>query len=394
MKIKIFHKMAQSFKEKVFVSEDRRKEIQYEVDTNAMGDLEYYGLIILSCIIATFGLLNNSAAVIIGAMIVAPLMNPTMGTAMGIVRGDMILFIRAIKTLAFGVILAILLSAFSSLLVPNILELMNNSEITSRSLPNILDIVIALAAGSAGAFALLKKKIASSLAGVAIAVSLMPPLSAAGIGLGAILRTLFNYDWIITPDAAVMVSHYFDVFAGSFALCFSNLVAINLSGIIIFNLFGLGEGISESRKRFSAHNVVSSLLVLVMGIVLMGYYIDSLDNESLQGRVKHVLDYNVSEIDKLAHIDGFPVINSGFVFISDDMEEGDKVVKLSPIKKFFLLFQNPDSYYRFTNIEVTILSPLEPDESFVFKMKSNLEEKVGRVSLSIRYLDAKIINIR
>lgn len=144
-------------------------------------DRNFIVLIIGSCIIATFGLIANSAAVIIGAMLIAPLMLPIRGIAFGILEADDELVRAGFKALGIGTAIAILLSAglgFSTGIVAEY-----GSEIAGRSQPTLLDLGIAIAAGALAGFAKIETKLSSSLAGTAISVALMPPLCVVGLWL-------------------------------------------------------------------------------------------------------------------------------------------------------------------------------------------------------------------
>ncbi|WP_051358223.1 DUF389 domain-containing protein [Rubidibacter lacunae] len=130
--------------------------------------------------IATLGLIADSTAVIIGAMIVAPLMNPILSMAYSITTGNWTLYRRSILTLLLGIGITILLSfGLSRLMGVSVV----GSEVLARTEPTLLDLGIAIAAGAAGGFALTRASIANSIAGVAIAVALVPPLCVVGIGL-------------------------------------------------------------------------------------------------------------------------------------------------------------------------------------------------------------------
>ncbi|MCH7403443.1 TIGR00341 family protein [Belliella kenyensis] len=141
----------------------------------------YMVLMALSTIIATFGLFGDSSPVIIGAMILAPLMSPIISLAMGVLRQDEKLIKESFKTIGFGLAIGYLFAVLITWFTP--LNVMN-SEITARIRPNLLDLGVAAASGVAGAYAHAKKEIAKTLAGVAIAVALVPPLAVSGVGLG------------------------------------------------------------------------------------------------------------------------------------------------------------------------------------------------------------------
>ncbi|MGK7951258.1 MAG: TIGR00341 family protein [Xenococcaceae cyanobacterium] len=135
----------------------------------------------LSAIIATLGLLANSVAIIIGAMIIAPLMGPIVGMAYSVAMGNRKLMRRSSLTVLKGIILTIVASWLTASIIG--LETVE-SEILSRTNPTLIDFGIAMAAGMAGAFANTRRSISDAIPGVAIAVALVPPLSVVGIGLG------------------------------------------------------------------------------------------------------------------------------------------------------------------------------------------------------------------
>lgn len=138
-------------------------------------------MLVLSAIIATLGLLANSVAIIIGAMIIAPLMGPIIGMAYSVAMGNRKLLRRSSFTLFKGVILTVIASWLTASIIG--LETVD-SEILSRTNPTLLDFGIAMAAVLAGAFTQTRRSIADAIPGVAIAVALVPPLSVIGIGLG------------------------------------------------------------------------------------------------------------------------------------------------------------------------------------------------------------------
>ncbi len=181
---------------------------------NSRTTSSYLVLMALSTIIATFGLFGNSSPVIIGAMILAPLMAPIVSLSMGVLRQDEKLIKDSLITVGFGLFVGYVFAIFITWITP--LDFMN-SEILARTRPNLLDLGIAAGSGIAGAYAHAKKEIAKTLAGVAIAVALVPPLAVSGIGLA----------W---GDLSV--------FWGSLLLLGTNLAGMVLSGAFTFLLLG------------------------------------------------------------------------------------------------------------------------------------------------------------
>lgn len=142
--------------------------------------LGFFILLISSAVIASLGLISNSMAVVIGAMIVAPLMDPILSLAFGLAVSDGKLIRRSAVTIGFGVLAVIGTAALISLGL-SISHV--QSEITGRTSPNLIDLGIAIAAAIAGSFSMTRKQLSNSIAGVAIAVALVPPLCVSGIGL-------------------------------------------------------------------------------------------------------------------------------------------------------------------------------------------------------------------
>jgi uncharacterized hydrophobic protein (TIGR00271 family) len=194
----------------------------------------YLVLMFLATFIATLGLFGNSSPVIIGAMILAPLMAPIISLSMGVLRQERLLIVDSLKTIGWGVLIGYICAGFITWLTPLNIA---NDEILARIRPNLLDLGVAVGSGIAGAYASAKSEIAKTLAGVAIAVALVPPLAVSGIGLG----------W-----------GNFDIFRGAFLLFFTNLSGMVLAAAITFLLLGY------SPFRLARRGIVYSLLVVVM----------------------------------------------------------------------------------------------------------------------------------
>jgi uncharacterized hydrophobic protein (TIGR00271 family) len=191
-----------------------RLEVYTRVRRSSRPDVDYFIMIGLSAIIATYGLLQDSTAVIIGGMLVAPLFTPILATSLAIVSGDIQLLRLAAESMLKGIVLAVGVAIVITVLSP--LKSVG-SEINARVAPNLFDLAVALASGAAGAYAIARKDVAAALPGVAIAAALVPPLSVLAIGLAL-------------GSAQV---------AGGGGLLFlTNLVAIVLAGAITLLLLG------------------------------------------------------------------------------------------------------------------------------------------------------------
>ncbi len=191
-------------------------------------------LLILSTVLATLGLFINSASVIIGAMLLAPLMQPIVGLSMGVLRRDTGLLKRGALSIGVGVGLVLLSAMTIAGLVP-MHEL--GSEMAARLSPTILDLLVAIASGVAAAYAKNNPDISGSLVGVAIAVALVPPLSVAGIGIG----------W-----------GSWAMFANAMLLFVTNLAGIVFAAALTFLILG-----------FSPIRIAKRGIVLWAGVVLL-----------------------------------------------------------------------------------------------------------------------------
>lgn len=174
----------------------------------------FWTMLTLAGIIATAGVLADSTATVIGAMIIAPLSTPIMGIALGIVKRERM---RAGRFVMVGALLVVLIGVLATLLIPGGIDLGVNSQITGRTSPTMLDLDAAIATGIAGAVGLARRDVAAVLPGVAIAISLVPPLAVVGVCLG---------------EGAVGMA------LGALLLFVSNLVALVLAGTIIFAALG------------------------------------------------------------------------------------------------------------------------------------------------------------
>lgn len=222
--------------------------------------LSYYFLLSLSAVIATLGLLADSAATIIGAMIIAPLIGPIMAIAYAMVLNNRRLLKRAGITLLTGVSLTVVISmAISSMIGLKSIQ----PEILSRANPSLMDLGVAMAAGAAGAYAKARRSIADALPGVAIAVALVPPLSVIGIGLslknssvttGAFLLFMTNLTGIIFSGGMVLLGQRY----GNLARAKNGL----LVAIMVLSFLGIPLGLSLNNLlvRENVRREVESLI--------------------------------------------------------------------------------------------------------------------------------------
>jgi uncharacterized hydrophobic protein (TIGR00271 family) len=187
----------------------------------------FAALMMLATAIAVFGILADSTAVVIGAMLVAPLMLPVLGVAAAMVMGWPLRLVRRVLLIAVGSALAVLLAALISFLVPGRMD-PPPAELMARTSPNLLDLGIALAAGAAGAYGQVRHHAADALTGVAVAVALLPPLAVVGI-------TLQLAEWQLS--------------LGALLLFFANVVGILIAASATFLVAGFVPGHNPLRGR-------------------------------------------------------------------------------------------------------------------------------------------------
>ncbi len=236
------------------VSEDRKQQIIEEISGGSEPGFRFYALLATASLIAAFGLISNSTAVIIGAMLVSPLMTPIIGISLGFVIGRPHLVGTSVRSVVLGVVFAII---FAGLIGYLPLELRATPEMLSRTKPTILDLMVAILAGFAGAYAMIDEKLSPALPGVAIATAIVPPLSNTGI--------------------CVALGYYYGAF-GSFMLFFANFLSILLVAGTTFMLAGLSPWwVSVSTK-----DLVRRFGVAIVGFIAVAIFL----TYSLVGIVK------------------------------------------------------------------------------------------------------------
>lgn len=229
----------------------------------------FYFMLALATVIATFGLLANSVATIIGAMIIAPLMYPIMSLSFGMVLAQRQLIVRSIFTLLTGVVLVVGIALGSTELLGLRVA---GSEILTRTRPTLLDLGVAFAAGGAGAFAYTRRSVFSAVAGVAIAVALVPPLAVVGIGLA--LGREASVDMTLAFSKLGQYSGVADVAGGALMLFLTNLSGIVAVSAMVFLIQGYGQWNRASLGIVFAL-AVAALLTIPLGVSLREMYVKS-----------------------------------------------------------------------------------------------------------------------
>ncbi|WP_103668155.1 DUF389 domain-containing protein [Pseudanabaena sp. BC1403] len=226
------------------VDEQRKTEVYLEISQAAtLRDTTYWLQIIFAAGIATLGLVLNSPAVIIGAMLISPLMGPILSLGLALAAGDFILLARTIANLTLSCSVAI---SFAILLIFTLPFKEATSEILARTQPNTLDLGVALFSGAIGAIAICRpvKGVVTSIPGVSIAVALMPPLCVVGFGVGV----SFSLNW----------NEGLQIAKGGALLFVTNLVAISFASLLVFLMLHIDtETVRETVKLWESSDLES-----------------------------------------------------------------------------------------------------------------------------------------
>lgn len=221
--------------DQIAVIEKRRSECQLSA--------RYLLMVSMSAGIAILGLLLSSPAVVIGAMLLSPLMDPIMGVGFALATGDFKWLRQAGKSLAVGTLFAILFCALIVVMSP--LQTVT-SEIAARTRPNLFDLAVAFFSAVAGAYAMIRGR-EGTIVGVAIATALMPPLAVVGFGLATANGTVF---W------------------GSLFLFITNLTAIALTATAMARIYGFSTSLSEKQTQLQALLIFAAFVALAIPLFL------------------------------------------------------------------------------------------------------------------------------
>ena len=222
-----------------------REELYEDIKNGAQLTRVYMAMVALSTVVAAIGLNHNSVAVVIGAMVIAPLLGPNVALSLGITLGDLSLLRHGLMTALAGVAAALALSVLIGMLL-NVDSTL--SELASRTRVGLGDIVLALASGCAGVLAF-TTGVSAALIGVMVAVALLPPLVTSGLLLGG-----------GNPTLAM----------GAFSLFLMNLICMNLAGVTTFWVQGIKPTRWLERDRAVKATRIAIALSLVLLAVLFG----------------------------------------------------------------------------------------------------------------------------
>lgn len=305
-----------------------RTQAYVRIRRNARPDQDFFLLISLATLIAALGLIVNSPAVVIGAMLVAPLMSPIVGTGLAIVLGDAVFLRRSMGAVVKGMLLAIFFGALAGFLYTN--PGLNN-ELMARTQPSLIDLGIALFSGFAAAYALCRSDAAGALPGVAIAAALVPPLATAGI-------TLTN--------------GYFAEALGALLLFITNFVAISTATAVMFLALGFRPAVDQKvRQSVRKRSVRAAFVLLGVVAVMLGVFTYQLASEQARSsRVREVLSAELERVAS-AQLDEVETLH----FFED--ESGATVLKVAITARS----QRPILYQQVLEIQQTVGSTLQAE---------------------------------
>jgi len=238
----------------------------------------YALMLIFSTIIATLGLLINSTAVVIGAMLIAPLFWPVMGAAVGMVTSRRHLAGRSFITLLASVVLVLVTSFLVAKLTP---FTQVTDEIAARSNPTLLDLVIALAVSVIGVLAVYYPRISHSATGVALAIALLPPLCVSGIGLA------FGS---------------MEIFWRALLLFSSTVAAMVLVGIVTLYWLGFKPKYKDEVERLRIGFVGSLIIVVLLSVPLYWYLKETLNQGKIRSDLLNELEAEVKALSPQARL--------------------------------------------------------------------------------------------
>ena len=207
---------------------------------------KFWMQLVLASIIAAGGVIGDATPAVIGAMIIAPLGTPIYGLALAAVIGDRRALRSSLRLLLSGIAVNILIGVIIGLITVNRMPIDVNPQILGRTAPTVLDLTVAIAVGVAGSFALARRDVADILAGVAIAISLVPVLAVVGITLGA---------------------GHFSLALGAFVLFLTNAAAILIAGAVVFKAAGYAREAVGQDERSGRRARVAIIILLVVLLV-------------------------------------------------------------------------------------------------------------------------------
>lgn len=228
----------------------------------------FWVMLTLSAVIAVAGVVSDSTATVIGAMIVAPLSTPILGVGLGITVGRGSLIVRSLLYIAAGIVLVVVLGVAFAQLLPNPGSVLSNSQVLGRTSPTLMDLTAALATGLVGAVAVARRDVGDVLPGVAIAISLVPPLAVVGVCLGSGAGSLA---------------------AGAFVLFASNVVAMIITATVVLVTAGYSRVNGAAGTRWRRAYAILAVALIVVAVPMVVNSLASLWSRQVSGAAQQWL---------------------------------------------------------------------------------------------------------
>ncbi|BDB61038.1 MULTISPECIES: TIGR00341 family protein [Rhodococcus] len=230
----------------------------------------FWTMLTLSAVIAVAGVVSDSTATVIGAMIVAPLSTPILGVGLGIAVGRGVLIARSVARILGGIVLVVLLGVVFAQVLANPGNVLSNSQVLGRTSPTLMDLTAAMATGLVGAIAVTRRDVGDVLPGVAIAISLVPPLAVVGVCLGSGAPTLA---------------------LGAFVLFASNVVALIITATAVLVAAGYSREAAETvRPRWRRAYAVLAVALVVVAVPMVVNSMASLWARQISAQATRWLD--------------------------------------------------------------------------------------------------------
>lgn len=287
------------------------KHVRLNIQADALPTKTYFVMNSLAAVIAGYGLLADSVAVVIGAMLVAMMIGPISGIALAFIDNRWILMLTALKTLVLGVLMIFSIGFVLGLIN---LNMPLTSEILSRTQPTVIDLMIALAGGAAGAFASISPRLSVAVVGVAVATALVPPLVASGILLA---HAEFHHS------------------ANAFLLALTNMVAIQVSSSLVLWVAGFRRGSNEQVQsnilEFIKRNAITLIFLLILAVYLSTNFLHMLQKQMYETKAKTEIEQLLNRKNNI--IDAIQFDQQKEYTLIRVVVRGDTVPTLNQLKK-------------------------------------------------------------
>lgn len=257
---------------KIELEKNQKQGIIDKLIADTQANIGFMGLAAISALIATFALLIEDIPVLVGAMLIAPFLTPTLLVGMGIVRGDLKLLRKGLVTLVIGVIIGIASAILITLISP-IKEI--GDEIITRSSPTLIQLFIAVLAGAAAAFSYSYRKIRAVLAGAFIALALVPPISIVGIGIATL-------NW--------------EIIGGASLLLVANIIGLTIASVAVFFLLGFRPANELENLRGVRLGIIWLAVLFFLIALPLGYIMENIITKiRIENTAKDVIERQLNQ---------------------------------------------------------------------------------------------------